>query len=73
LAGLAGNNNMFQQFFDMKTFTPSSSKKYLSYSKHIKLGNTGTSHKHLLSIFSNFYYDATKLLQSDNRVKITSN
>jgi len=25
---------------------------------------------HLLSIIRNFYYDATKLLQADNRVKI---
>ena len=37
---------MFQQFFEMKAFTPSTSKKYLSSSKHIKLGNIGTSHKH---------------------------
>jgi len=34
LAGLAGNkflaNNPFQQFFKMKTFTPSTSKMYFS-------------------------------------------
>jgi len=64
---------MFQQFFEMKTFAPSTSKKYLSSSKHIRLGNIGTSHKHLISIFWNFHYDATKQLQSDNFVKITSN
>ena len=62
---------MLQQFFEMKTFTPSTSKSTLSFSWHFKLGNTGSCHKHLLSIFWNFYYDATKLLQTDNCVKIS--
>jgi len=77
LAGLAGNNfltkNMFQHFFEMKTFTTSStSKNTLSSLLPFKLGNIWTSHNHLLAIFWDFYYDATKLLQTHNCVKIAS-
>jgi len=38
-----------------------------------KLGNIGTSHNYLLSNFFEFLYDATKLLQAVNCVKIKSN
>ena len=51
-----------------------SKKKYIFiFFMTFKLGKIGISHNHRLAIFLNFYYDATKLLQADNRVKIKSN
>jgi len=48
---------MLQQFFEMKTFTPLSSKYTLSSLRHLKLGTIKTRHNHLLSIIWNFYYE----------------
>jgi len=57
----------------MKTFTPSSSKVYLSPLLRYYLGNTRTKHNQLPAIISNFYFDAKKLLQADNCIIITCN
>jgi len=71
LAGLAGNQfltrNMFQPFFEMKTFTPSP-KYTLSSIQNFQLGKMTimVRHNHLLSIIRYFYNDATKLIQADN-------
>jgi len=72
LAGLPRNkfltNNLFQQFFKMKTFTSSSSKNivYLSSLLGFQLGTSRINHNQLPTIIWNLYYDAKKLLQADN-------
>jgi len=55
-----------------KSQAPLFSKNALLYSRHFKLRNIGTSRNHLLSIFYNFCYDTTKLVQAENCVKMTS-
>jgi len=75
LADLAGNKlltkNLFQQLFKVKTFTPSS-KNILLFFTTLLLDDTKTKHRPLPAIIWNFYYDATKLLQADNCIIITS-
>jgi len=62
LAGLAGNKfltkSLFEQFFKMKTYT------YLLYDV-FNWVTPGQSTTNCLQLFYNFYYDATKLLQTD--------
>jgi len=61
---------MFQQFLEMKTLDLLHHK---IISKRFKLGETRTRHNQLPSTIWNFYYGATKLLQTDIYVVIISN
>jgi len=70
---LAGNKfltkNLFQQFFKMKSFTPS---EIISRLYDVSNWVTPGQAQSCLQFIWNFYYDSTKQLQADNCIIITS-